>query len=157
MFPNSGQGAYAGGAQGRRNHAVARVLMVALALGVLAVQGIGVAGASAKPSPLKHVLVPNASVLEWFSPLHPKAGQHETVYARLWIGKKPVAGAHLVAIVREGSHVVHRVRGTTTNKRGQAHARFSVPRSMKGKTLTVRVTLTFRRSRIFGSDKLIVR
>ncbi|MGI8826344.1 MAG: hypothetical protein ACR2JC_11985 [Chloroflexota bacterium] len=138
------------------------LLVIVAVLGLTALAGQTFVRAhtarAAPPRPLstKHLSWPESTVMEWFSQLHPHSRQLEVVYARVFAKNIPVKGARLAASVRDGNHVLLRLKGGTTNRAGQGHISFRIPRVTAGTTLTVRVTLTFHRHVNFGMNQLVV-
>jgi hypothetical protein len=92
--------------------------------------------------------------MEWFSARTAHPGQSEVVYARLWIQNRAVSGARLVATVKAGKRVLLTARGTTTNARGQATARFTVPRLPHSTSLQIIVTLYLKAQAFVGTNDL---
>src|SRR5947207_10295960 len=80
-----------------------------------------------------HASVPRAVhsspmvVATWFSNLHPKVGQRETVHVLFFQGTHHFGGALFSATVTYGKHTVH-LKSSKTNGRGEAWAIFTVPR-----------------------------
>lgn len=112
--------------------------------------------AGKRPVPLKKVSIPNSSLMEWFSPQHANAGQSVTVFARAWIGNRPIAGAQLTALVIDGHRVLARVRGGQTGQSGQTQTVFKIPASVHHTTLTVYVTLSLNGRYLGGRNQLTV-
>ena len=95
-------------------------------------------------------------VVESFSVAHPRAGQHVVVNVRFLNNNRPVAGARLSATLRLGKKILETVHGSTTDRNGNAHAGFAVPKSASGKTLRVAVSLSYRGRTYPGRDDLKV-
>jgi hypothetical protein len=138
-----------------------RVPIVVL-LGLAAATGIParVTASSPPPPPRKPITV----VATYFSNLSPKVGQHETVTAQFYLyqpKKKPqyLAGGHLsvtlkVGTVKVAKSVVATLKGTSTNKRGKAYARFTVPKSAAGKWLWAYTTVRYKGAAYGGSNRV---
>jgi|SRR5579884_2106459 len=106
--------------------------------------------ATAKPSS-------SPVVVEWFSNLHVKTGQRDTVYVQLLEGKKGVKGAKLTAtLVVHKKTVLKRITGTTTDKTGKAFAKFTVPKLNAGTKLTVNVSLKVGKHSYPGVNTLTI-
>lgn len=132
-------------------HPLRALLLAPLALSLfISAPHVLAAGKKATPAPV----VPASVVMEWFNPLHPHAGQSTTIYAQMWIKNKPVRGAHLSAVVLEGTRVLAHLRGSATDRSGKALAHYAVPASLKGKTLSVQVTLTYHGAHYSGKNQL---
>ena len=137
-------------------------MVIALAVVTSAIGGIGITWAGSKgvpatPVPPKRVLTPDFSLIEWFSERRPVVGQLDVVYARLWSKNKPIAGARLMATVKNGKRVLKVVVGGMTDHQGQAAARFIVPRLLHGSRLQVLVTMRFHGRTVTGSNILTIR
>jgi hypothetical protein len=130
---------------------------VTSAISGTAVTWAGSKGVPATPVPPKHVLTPGFSLIEWFSERRPAAGQVDVVYARLWSKNKPIAGARLVATVKDGNRVLKVVVGGITNHRGQAEAGFIVPRLRHGTRIQVLVAMRFQGRAVTGSNTVTIR
>jgi hypothetical protein len=95
-------------------------------------------------------------VATWFSSLHPKVGQHETVYVQFFVAKRHLSGAHLSATVQVGKHSVLHLKGTVTNRQGKAWATFTVPRQARGKKIVVSTSLTYKKRLYTGNNSVTV-
>jgi hypothetical protein len=96
-------------------------------------------------------------VIEWFSVVSPRAGSHDTVYARFVNNNQPVRGASLTAVVSLGSRTLAKVHGTKTGAKGVAHARISIPASAAGKSLIVTTVLKYNKQSYQGKNLLKVK
>lgn len=114
------------------------------------------AAAASKHGHAPSVTVSAVTVMEWFSNLKPRAGSRDVVYAQVWQRNHPVPGAQLSATLLLGKHVLRVIKGGKTGKAGKAEAGFVVPKGLAGRVLTVKVTLRYRRSVMFGSNQLHV-
>jgi hypothetical protein len=79
------------------------------------------------------------------------------VYVRLVLKNRPVAGAALGVTVQTGTRVLVVLTGSRTNARGQAQARFRIPRLRPGTGLQVVATLRFAGHTAVGTDDLWLR
>lgn len=127
------------------------LVIAAMAATVLSPQ----ASAAGKPPQPPTTFAP--AIVEWFSAIHPKAGQHVFVYARFVNNNKPVPGARLTATLRLGRHNLKTVHGTMTGRKGVARAAFGVPGAAKGKSLRVVATLSYKGKTYQGRNDLKVR
>lgn len=98
-------------------------------------------GASAQAPRHAHPISP--VVVERLALIHPHPGQRDTVYVRVVNGTTPVKGAQLTAQMVVRGHLLGSVRGTTTDRRGQASARFTVPTTTARQKLQVVVLLRY--------------
>jgi hypothetical protein len=95
-------------------------------------------------------------VIESFSLVHPKAGQHALVLVRFVNNNRPVAGARLTATVRIGKRTLMTLHGNATNRKGKAQAGFTVPAAARGKTVRVQVSLTYKGHTYLGRNDIKV-
>jgi hypothetical protein len=91
-------------------------------------------------------------VVERLSLIHPHAGHRDTVYARLVNGMAPITGARLTARLVVRGHTLGIVRGTSTNRHGDASARFIVPAVAAGRKLHVVVLLRYGKQVFTGTN-----
>ena len=94
-------------------------------------------------------------VATWFSDLHPKAGQQETMHALFFQGTHRFGGALLSATVTYGKSTV-RLKSSKTNGRGEAWTTFTVPRNARGSTLAAHAVLVYKGHRYTGSNHVNV-
>ena len=108
-----------------------------------------------------HASVPRAAqsspmvVATWFSNLHPKVGQQETVHVLFFQGTHHFGGALFSATVSYNKRSVH-LKSSKTNGRGEAWANFTVPRAARGSTLTAHTVLVYKGHRYTGSNHVSV-
>ena len=95
-------------------------------------------------------------VATWFSSLHPKAGQQETVTVQFFQGKKMLSGAPLTVALKIGTKTITRLKGTRTNKKGEAWAKFTVPKAARGKTLWAYTSLAYHHQVFQGNNRVQV-
>jgi hypothetical protein len=94
-------------------------------------------------------------VATWFSNLHPKVGQRETVHVLFFQGTHRFGGAVFSATVTYGKRTV-RLKSSKTTTRGEAWANFTVPRDARGRTLTAHAVVTYKAHRYTGSNHVNV-
>ena len=108
-----------------------------------------------------HASVPEAGdsgpmvVATWFSNLHPKVGQQETVHVLFFQGTHRFGGALFSATVSYGKRTVH-LKSSKTTGRGEAWVRFTVPRAARGKTIVAHTVIAFKGHRYTGSNHVNV-
>ena len=95
-------------------------------------------------------------VATWFSNLHPRVGQRETVHVQFWAGKRYLSGARLSVTLRVGTKTVAHLRGTTTDKKGEAWARFTVPKAAAGKWLWAFTGVIYQKRTYTGNNRVLV-
>ena len=95
-------------------------------------------------------------VATWFSSLHPKVGQHETVTVQFFQGKKMLSGAPLAVSLKIGAKTIKRLKGTKTNRQGKAWAKFTVPKQARGKTLWAYTSLSYHHQVFQGNNRVQV-
>lgn len=127
-------------------HRIRPFLIPVLLTGALAVP----LGASAQAPHGTHPISP--VVVERLALIHPHPGQRDTVYARLLNGMAPVRGARLTARLVVRGRTLATVRGTATNRHGEAQARFRVPAAAAGRKLHVVVHLRYRTQVFTGTN-----
>jgi hypothetical protein len=121
--------------------------------GVVSAQGVSASTAASHRVSASFAPV----VIESFSVLHPKVGQHVAVLVRFVNNNRPVAGARLTATIRVGKHTLMTVHGAPTNKSGKASAPFTVPGAARGKTVRVLVSMKYKGHAYAGRNDLKVR
>ena len=94
-------------------------------------------------------------VATWFSNLHPKVGQRETVHVLFFQGTHHFGGALFSATVSYNKRTVH-LKSSKTNGRGEAWANFTVPRAARGRTLAADAVLVYKGHRYTGSNHVNV-
>jgi hypothetical protein len=94
-------------------------------------------------------------VQTWFSNLHPKVGQQETVHVLFFQGRHGFGGALFSGTVTYGKHTI-RLKSSKTNGRGEAWANLTVPRAARGKTLAAHTVLVYKGHRYTGSNRVNV-
>jgi hypothetical protein len=126
-----------------------------LSLGVLA----SLFASSVQGAPRLGTGVPARSVpvvATWFTDLHPRVGQQETVEVQVWSGRRYLAEARLSVILRVGTRTLGHRPGTRTNRQGKALARFRVPRQARGKWLWAFTSLSYRHRVLTGNNRVLV-
>lgn len=131
-----------------------RITLLAAALGSAALAPLQ--GVSAAPASRASTRSFAPVVVESFSAAHPRVGQHLAVNVRFLNNNRPVAGAHLTATLHLGKKSLETVHGSTTDRKGNAHAGFTVPKAARGKTLRVSVSLSYKGHTYPGRDDLKV-
>jgi hypothetical protein len=131
------------------------IVMAACLAAALPLQGVA-AASGAHTSARAPAAIFSPVIIEWFSTMHPHAGQSDVVFVRMLDGNKPVPGARLTAWLLLGKRALLSVHGTTTDSKGQAKASFKVPSTVAGKSVKVQAILTYKGEKYPGMNTLRV-